>query len=84
MKNVDWKDVGIRAAKTFLEAAAAFLIAEITGTELFSIGGQMWGAIGLSAVAAGVSAVWNGVIEPLIAPVVSDKSDVQKGIGNSI
>jgi len=72
MKCVDWKDVGIRAAKTFLEAAAAFLMAEIAGAELFSIGRQMWCALGISAIAAGVSAVWNGVIEPLITPAVSD------------
>jgi len=70
MKNVDWKDVGVRAVKTFLEAAAAFLMAEIAGAELFSMGRQMWCAIGISAAAAGVSAVWNGVIEPLIAPAL--------------
>lgn len=70
MKKVDWQDVGIRAAKTFLEATAAFLMAEIAGTELFSMGRQMWCAIGISAIAAGVSAVWNGVIEPLIATAI--------------
>ena len=70
MKGLDWKDVGIRAVKTFLEAAAAFVMAEIAGAELFEIGGQMWYAIGISAAAAGISAVWNGVIEPLISPVI--------------
>ena len=35
MKGLDWKDVGIRAVKTFLEAAVAFVMAEIAGAELF-------------------------------------------------
>ena len=74
MKNVDWKDVGIRAMKTFLEAVAGFVMAEISGTELFEIGSQMWCAIGISAAAAGVSAVWNGVIEPLISPVIYEEN----------
>ena len=58
MKNADWKDVGIRAVKTFLEAAAAFVMAEISGAELFEIGSQMWCAIG---------------IEPLMLPVISEE-----------
>ena len=74
MKGLDWKDVGIRAVKTFLEAAVAFVIAEIAGAELFEIGSQMWCAIGISAAAAGISAVWNGVIEPLILPVISEEN----------
>ena len=72
MKHADWKDVGIRAVKTFLEAAAAFVMAEISGAELFEISNQMWCAIGISAAAAGISAVWNGVIEPLILPVIDE------------
>ena len=55
MKGLDWKDVGIRAVKTFLEAAVAFVMAEIAGAELFEIGGQMWCGIGISAAAAGIS-----------------------------
>jgi len=76
-KRIDWKDVGVRAVKTFLEAAAAFVMAEISGAELFAIDGQMWGAIGISALAAGLSAVWNGVIEPMIASTPEEN-------GNSI
>lgn len=76
-KQVDWKDVAVRALKTFLEAAAAFLAAEISGVELFELDGKMWGALGVSAVAAGLSAVWNGVIGPMLAPAPEEK-------GNSI
>jgi len=67
MKEGHVKDVCIRALKTFLEAAAAFVTAEIAGAELFEMDGRVWGAIGISAIAAGLSAVWNGVIEPLLA-----------------
>ena len=77
MQQVDWKDVAVRALKTFLQAAAAFLTAEISGVELFDLDGKMWGAIGISAVAAGLSAVWNGVIGPMLAPALEEK-------GNSI
>ena len=67
-KNV--KDVAVRAVKTFLEAAAAFVVAKVSGAELFAMDGAMWQAIGISAMAAGLSAVWNGVIEPMIAPAL--------------
>lgn len=66
----DARDVAIRALKTFLEAAAAFVMAKVSGAELFAMDGQMWQAIGISAMAAGLSAVWNGVIEPMIAPAL--------------
>lgn len=70
-KHIDWKDVAMRAVKTFLQAAAAFAMAEISGAELFAIDARMWGAIGVSAVAAGLSAVWNGVMEPMVLPALS-------------
>lgn len=66
MKNVNWKDVLIRSVKTFAETAMAFLLAELAGVELFSTGAEVWISVGLSAVAAGVAAVWNGVVEPLL------------------
>jgi hypothetical protein len=34
--------------------------------DLFSIGKDMWCAVGISAAAAGISAVWNGMIEPAL------------------
>jgi hypothetical protein len=66
MKTIDWKDVTIRAIKTFMEAFFAFAGAELAGMDLFSIGKDMWCAVGISAAAAGISAVWNGMIEPAL------------------
>lgn len=59
---IDWKDVLIRAVKTFVQAAcSATVILLSKGTE---------DAITVSAIisvaAAGVSAVWNGVVAPLL------------------
>lgn len=66
MRKVDWKDVIIRSVKTFAETAFAFVIAEMAGVELFAVEKSVWISLGLSACAAGVAAVWNGVIEPLL------------------
>jgi hypothetical protein len=60
----DWKDVAIRAAKTF---AQSFLGALIT---LFASGTEPGSAVTktaiISALAAAISAVWNGVINPAL------------------
>ena len=73
MKNANWKDVAVRAAKTFIEAFVAFVGAELAGMDLFAIEKGMWAAVGLSAAAAGISAVWNGMIEPVVKPLLPDK-----------
>lgn len=73
MKNVNWKDVAVRAAKTFIEAFVAFVGAELAGMDLFAIDKGMWAAVALSAAAAGISAVWNGMIEPAVKPLLPDK-----------
>ncbi len=68
---VDWKDVGIRAVKTFLETAISYLIAALGGVDFGSdLGQTFWIGLGLSAGAAGLSAVWNGVLQPIIAVAV--------------
>lgn len=69
MKKIDWKDVFIRAGKTFLQTAGAYLIANLTGVDFFDgeRGQTFWIGLALSAGAAGLSAVWNGVVSPLIA-----------------
>lgn len=60
----DWKDVGIRALKTFIQS---FVGAMVT---LFAAGGEPGSAFTqtaiISALAAAVSAVWNGVINPAL------------------
>lgn len=66
--NVNWKDVLIRAIKTFVEAFLAFMGAELAGMDIFALDKKVWCAVGLSAAAAGISAVWNGVVEPLLTP----------------
>lgn len=73
MKNVNWKDVAIRAVKTFAEAFIAFLMAEVSGAELFAMDKGMWCAVVISAAAAGISAVWNGMIEPAVKPLLPEK-----------
>lgn len=63
---INWKDVAVRSIKTFVETAVAFLLAELAGVEIFAADSSMWISLALSAGAAGVAAVWNGVIEPVL------------------
>lgn len=63
---INWKDVAVRAIKTFAEAAIAFATTEMAGVDLFATEQGFWPALAISAGAAGVSAVWNGLIEPVI------------------
>ena len=70
MKHIDWKDVAVRAFKTFVEAFIACAGAELAGMDLFAIDRSMWAAVGVSAAAAGLSAVWNGMIAPAIRPLL--------------
>lgn len=74
MKNVDWKDVVVRAIKTFVEAVVAFASTELAGVDLFAAEQGFWPALAISAVAAGVSAVWNGLIDPALKPLLKTES----------
>ena len=64
---MDWKDVLIRAVKTFVQTAGSYLIASLAGVNFFdgNHGKAFWVGLALSAGAAGLSAVWNGVIAPI-------------------
>ena len=64
---IDWKDVGIRAVKTFVQTAASYLIAALGGVDFFAgdKGETFYVGLFLSAGAAGLSAVWNGILAPL-------------------
>ena len=63
---INWKDVAVRSIKTFVETAVAFVLAEVAGVDIFAADHDMWIGIAVSAAAAGVAAVWNGVIEPVL------------------
>ncbi len=70
MNKVDWKDVLVRAAKTFVQAAVPILLSALSNVELTE-GREAAKAVlvsaGLSAAAAGISAAWNiiaGVLSP--------------------
>ena len=57
------KDVAIRALKTFWQSAIAYLVATLgAGVDLFER--EVIGGILVGALAAGLSASWNGVVQP--------------------
>lgn len=59
------KDIAIRALKTFWQAAVAYLVAALsTGVDLFD--GDVIGGLLIGALAAGISASWNGAIRPVL------------------
>ena len=68
MKNVNWKDVLLRAGKTFVQTAGSYLIAALGGVDFFggNVNATFWVGLALSAGAAGLSAVWNGVVGPIV------------------
>lgn len=70
--NIDWKDVAVRAAKTFIETAVAVFAAGLNGVDLFATEQGFWVGLAVSAGSAGISAVWNGLIEPLVKPMFGD------------
>lgn len=67
MKYVDWKDVGIRAVKTFIQTFVSVFAQDLIGINLFDGGVDevVWIGFALSAGSAAASAVWNGVISPV-------------------
>ena len=57
------KDIAVRALKTFWQSAIAYLVASLsTGVDLFE--GEVIGGLLIGALAAGMSASWNGVVQP--------------------
>lgn len=69
---IDWKDVGVRAAKTFVQAACAATVTLLgSGQE----GGEVFTMTAIiSILAAGVSAVWNAVISPILEKLSSNSN----------
>ena len=59
------KDVAIRALKTFWQSAVAYLVASLgQGVDLFD--GDVIGVLLIGALAAGISASWNGAVQPVL------------------
>ena len=72
---VNWKDVLIRSLKTFVQAALAFASTALsTGNIVHGISQTLV----LSALAAGIAAVWNGVLSPALK-AVHEKADQEIG-----
>ena len=72
---VNWKDVLIRSLKTFVQAALAFASTALsTGNIVHGISQTLV----LSALAAGIAAVWNGVLSPALK-AVHEKADQEMG-----
>jgi hypothetical protein len=59
-------DVIRRALKTFVQASIAYLVATISaqGVDVFDKG--IIGGLLIGALAAGISASWNGVFQPML------------------
>lgn len=66
----NWKDIAIRATKTFVQTLVACIAASLSGVNfmVWDQTGAWWMSIILPAVSAGVSAVWNSVIKPIYLP----------------
>ena len=69
------KNVAERAVKTFIETAISYLIAHLSGVNFFGSDETktVWIGLALSAGAAGLSAVWNGVLQPLVGSTEEKK-----------
>lgn len=59
------KDVLVRALKTFWQSAIAYLVAALStqGVEVLEREGVLGGLL-IGALAAGISASWNGAVQP--------------------
>ena len=64
---MNFKDVLLRAFKTFWQAAVSYIIMNIANLNPFdgSANKKVWLGFAAAALAAGCSAAWNGVLKPL-------------------
>jgi hypothetical protein len=66
------KDVAIRAMKTFWQSSIAYLVAtfstQMQGVDVFDLHDvqSVFGGLLVGALAAGISASWNGVVQPML------------------
>ncbi len=75
LRKANWNDIAIRASKTFIEAFLSYItidgIFEITDTTTAK---RFVLTTGISALAAGISAVWNLVMS-IVSQKVSEELD---------
>lgn len=68
LKQIDWADVIVRAAKTFAQIAITYALTALTGVNFSKeLSGTFWIGFILSAGSAGVSAAWNSVLMPVLS-----------------
>ena len=66
------KDVAVRALKTFWQSGIAYLVAtfstQMAGVDVFDFESMksVIGGLVIGALAAGISASWNGVVQPML------------------
>ena len=66
------KDIAIRAMKTFWQSSLAYLLAtfstQMGSVDVFDLHDvqSVFGGILVGALAAGLSATWNGVVQPVL------------------
>lgn len=66
------KDVAIRAMKTFWQSSLAYLVAtfstQMSRVDVFDLHDvqSVFGGLLVGALAAGLSASWNGVVQPIL------------------
>ena len=80
LHKADWKDIAIRASKTFIEAFLSYVtidgvfqITDLTAAKRFLL------TTGISALAAGVSAVWNLAMELVSKKVAEELDELAEG-----
>ncbi len=71
------KDIAVRAFKTFIQAFISIVIAQLGGVDFIEGENTKNVLIGIaiSAGAAGISAVWNGVLSPLLNTFTGGKDN---------
>lgn len=74
---VDWKDVGVRAVKTFAQAFLSCVVAAVSDVTFFTQAAALK-TLFISAMSAAASAVWNGVVSPALK-VLQERADQEIG-----
>ena len=66
---IDWGDVIVRSIKTFVEIGICYAVSALTGVNFAKdLSGTFWKGFLLSAGSAGIAAVWNSVLMPVLNP----------------